>query len=229
MKKLLKWLFIIFIVIPLVFAVISAFFGKKDKAEVDVEQPKKIKVEASDIKSKIAKDAYVDINQKSYPKTYKKWGKKGIDKINSLGPKAAELVAKSRSCDRVEMVELSDAKSIPHKKIVFFVDCKNKERFYVSDADIELGYKVVSVRESFDNIDKSSYYEACLKGIKSQANYPSTVDTSIFNRSIRPSSTGGVLVYMEFSAKNGFGLEQKLIAECSWNNGKSDIKIYEKR
>lgn len=229
MKKILKWLFIIFIVLPFVLGAFSAIFVKKDEITANTDQLEKSKIEESNIKSKIAKDAYVEITQKSYPKTYRKWGKKGIDKINSLGPKAAELVANSKSCDQVEMVDLSDEKSVPNKKIVFFVDCKNKERFYVSDADIELGYKVVSVRESFDNINKSSYYEACLKGIKSKANYPSTVDTSIFNRSIRPSSTGGILVYMEFSAKNGFGLEQKLIAECSWDNGKSDIKIYEKR
>ena len=47
--------------------------------------------------------------QKDYPKLYQRWGKSGISKINELMPKAARLVARESSCDRLEVVEISDS------------------------------------------------------------------------------------------------------------------------
>lgn len=229
MKKLLKWIFIILFVFPAIFGfLVSLSKNTKEEKEVvnNTENKQKIEQSKDDFKSKIIENAYFAMTKKDNPKTYKAWGSEWIKKINDLGPLAGELVAKSRSCDKVVDIALSDTKSKPKKMIVFYVDCKNKERFYISEDDIKSQNKVFSVNESFKNIDSEKYYKACLSGIKSRANHPSTVETSIFGRTIGSTSTGGILVRMDFTAKNSFGLEEKFTAACSWNDDKSEINIY---
>ncbi|AXN95898.1 hypothetical protein [Pasteurella multocida] len=229
MKKLLKWIFIILFVFPAIFGfLVSLSKNTKEEKEVvnNTENKQKIEQSKDDFKSKIIENAYFAMTKKDNPKTYKAWGSEWIKKINDLGPLAGELVAKSRSCDKVVDIALSDTKSKPKKKIVFYVDCKNKERFYISEDDIKSQNKVFSVNESFKNIDSEKYYKACLSGIKSRANHPSTVETSIFGRAIGSTPTGGVLVRMDFTAKNSFGLEEKFTAACSWDDDKSEINIY---
>ena len=65
--------------------------------------------------------------------------------------------------------------------------------------------------------------------VKKRANFPATVDSSIFNKIVRPSVTGDIVVQLEFSAKNAFGVEGKYNAECSFyeHNRTADIKITE--
>lgn len=233
MKKVLKWLLIIFIGIPTVLGIIIGIFQaknqSKDNSIADVpKEVKKQEVNQSDIKRKIEDGAFIPMTKKTYPKAYKVWGQDGFDRINKLGPLVAERVAMSKQCDKVIDVSLSDTKSKPKSYIVFFVDCKNKERFFVSESDIELGYKAISINEEFKNkdINTNSYYNSCLNGIKSSVNFPSTVDSSIFDRRIGPSVTGGIIVMMKFSAKNAFGVEENFIAQCDYyDNGKSDIRI----
>lgn len=229
MKKLFKWLFIIFIVIPVVLAIIAPKDKKKSESETQtVEQKEIVQVKEKDIKSKIPDNVYWMMTKKDFPKAYKQWGQKGLDKINSLAPQVSELVAKSKKCDVLSEVALSDAKSKPKKNIVFFADCKNGERFYISEEDIVNQRSAVSLNEAFENLDKESYYRSCLNAVKARANHPSTVDSSIFGRNIKATPTGGVFVYMDFTAKNSFGLEEEFNAQCTWNEGKMSIEIYNK-
>lgn len=71
------------------------------------------------------------------PKLYASWGKDWINQINQMMPKAVDKIAQNPRCDEPDMIELSDNKSIVKKEAVFFVDCKNKERFYISQNDLD--------------------------------------------------------------------------------------------
>ncbi|GAB1668159.1 hypothetical protein Mh1961_13790 [Mannheimia haemolytica] len=232
MKKLLKWLLIVFVVIPVVLGTLVGIFQNKNQNTENVasNNQKEVKNEGltqANLEQKIEAGAFLPMTKKSYPKAYKLWGQDGFNRINKLGPLAAELVAKSKQCDKVIDVSLSDAKSNPKSYIVFFVDCKNKERFFVSESDIEFRHKAISLNEEFKNknINASNYYNSCLKGIKARANFPATVDSSVFDRQIGPSTTGGVIVMMKFSARNAFGVEENFIAQCDYYENKSDIRI----
>lgn len=76
------------------------------------------------------------LEQETTPIMFEVWGADGVDKINNLAPKAAELIATTRLCNKVDMVMLSEARSKPGKRIVFYVICANKERFFVDEFDI---------------------------------------------------------------------------------------------
>lgn len=71
------------------------------------------------------------------PKLYATWGKEWVDKINKMMPLAVDKVALNPNCDEPDMIELSDNKSVVKKEVVFFVDCKNKQRFYISQNDLD--------------------------------------------------------------------------------------------
>lgn len=60
-----------------------------------------------------------------------------MDKINKMMPLAVDKVALNPNCDEPDMIELSDNKSIVKREVVFFVDCKNKQRFYISQNDLD--------------------------------------------------------------------------------------------
>ena len=255
LKKTFKIIFIVFFLIPLAISTINVLFSEKPKEksseigqaknasetvsgnnEKSSSKPVKLtdvpeSIPIADTTSKIITKAqfeqiYWKLTKKDFPKAYNAWGKSGLDKINSLAFGAAELASMSGKCDKVTDVALSDKKSTPKKKIVFYVDCKNKERFYVSESDIKNKVLPHPISEGFERIDQSSYYSACVKMIKQQANIPSTVDTSIFGRKIWQSPTGDIIVAQSFTAKNAFGVEAKLNAECSFGN-KNTITITE--
>ena len=116
----------------------------------------------------IAPGAVAPMTRDDYPKTFAKWGAAGVKKINELAPRAAAFAARSSECDRVEIVELSDARSIPGKSIVFFADCRNGKRFYVSDTDIAAGNEVVSQTAKMANMDDGEAILACEIAVKAQ-------------------------------------------------------------
>ena len=65
---------------------------------------------------KIASHAVIPITQKGYPKLYASWGAAGVKRINELMPLAAEKAAASPECDKVDLVEISQTRSIPANK-----------------------------------------------------------------------------------------------------------------
>lgn len=69
------------------------------------------------------------ITQKGFPKTYDRWGKEWIDKINLDLPKAVNFVAQKQNCDEPIDADLSDNKSIPKKKLFFGLIVKTANAF----------------------------------------------------------------------------------------------------
>lgn len=137
--QFLKWL----LALLLGMAVIGGLLDScehKDDVKTQLLQPAK-PIEQPEIKdySHVA----VPYDKKHYPKLYTQWGDKGLKHVNDLMPKVINKVAKSPKCDEPEIIEVSD-KSTPKVEAIFFVDCKNHERFYVSEKQLNNNEPLVS-------------------------------------------------------------------------------------
>lgn len=155
---------------------------------------------------KISSNAVIPITQKNYPKLYSAWGESGIKKINSLMLPAAEKVAASSECDKVELVEISKSRSTPGGKIVFFVDCTNEKRFYIEDSDLESTTAVQSQTTKMSGLTDSQAIQSCEKAIKNQLHNPLTFSRKFGTTSVyRAPTTGNVVVQFIFEAKNNLG------------------------
>lgn len=72
-----------------------------------------------------------------YPNIYKTWGKERVDWLNSLQRPLAHYTLTKYSCDVITSMALSTSRSTPPNFAMFFVDCKNGNRYYVSSYDLE--------------------------------------------------------------------------------------------
>ncbi|MDU9415572.1 hypothetical protein [Pseudomonas sp. zfem005] len=84
----------------------------------------------------IDEDALSNYSRANYPRTYDAWGEDGVDRIKERERAAANHVARSGQCDRVTYVGLSEKESSPPNEIVVYVDCENKNRFYVGSYEL---------------------------------------------------------------------------------------------
>lgn len=155
---------------------------------------------------KISEHAVYPITKKGYPKLYAEWGAAKIKEVNSLMPIAAEKVASSAECNKVDLVELSGQRSSPRGDIVFFVDCENGKRFYVSKAELKSASALQSQDKKMSRISNQQVTEACEKAIKTQLTNPMTFDKKFGTNSVyRAPTTGNIAVEFTFEAKNNLG------------------------
>lgn len=169
---------------------------------------------------KIADDAVMPITENSYPKTYTTWRAEGIARINALMQPAAELVAASPGCDKLEILGLSD-RSSPPNNIVFYADCSNGNRFYITEDDVINSRKVASQNDKSKWLDDQQLVEISHEAIKGRLKVPCSFLRSDVYRAV----VGRTVVTVEFSvagdaepniAKCYFdGLSLKEI-ECNW-------------
>ncbi|MGM0422337.1 MAG: hypothetical protein ACQEQL_04465 [Pseudomonadota bacterium] len=165
--------------------------------------------------AKISEWAISPIDAKNYPRIYNAWGAAKVKELNKLQQKAAEKAAKSPECDTVDIVALSETRSIPKQKAVFFVDCANGKRFYISDADLKESGGVVSQEKKMAAYTDAQAIEACKDNVRSQLNYPSTFNLGAFSTSVyRAPTNGNIVVNFDFEAKNGLGAELPHKARC---------------
>lgn len=146
------------------------------------------------------------------PKLYSAWGADWINKINKMMPKVVDKVAKNPRCDEPEVVELSDNRSIVKKEAVFFVDCKNKERFYVSQKELTSNQNAKPESEKLG--EPHLYIQQCVDAIKAKTNYPSTFDEHRFSIRAYKGTSGNIVIDVPFTAKNGIGVEMESRARC---------------
>lgn len=170
--------------------------------------------------AKISPTAVSAITPSGSPKIRSAWGDAGIARLNRLQPLAARKVAESNKCDRVEVVGFSSDRSSPKEGPVFFVDCKNEDRFYVTQADIEGNRPVKSKKEIMQALSDVDVIMICESGIKVQLNYPLSFDRDIMNTSVTRAQkgSGNIAVNFTFSAKNGFGAELPQAARCVFDD-----------
>ncbi|EMT2644021.1 hypothetical protein JRZ23_001597 [Neisseria gonorrhoeae] len=166
-------------------------------------------------------------DKKAYPKLYKQWGEKAVNEMNGYLPRIAEHIAREDSCDAVETVDISDSRSNPKaKQMVFFVDCRNGKRFFVSTDDLNSGRK--STAEQDKKIDSSAVISQCDEAIKAQLNHPRTFDPHILDTATGVNQNGNVLVTRGFTAKNGLGMQIDYRAYCVITDNKVEVLIEQK-
>jgi len=164
---------------------------------------------------KIAPHAVIPITQKSYPKLYAAWGAAGVKRINDLMPKAAQKAAASPECDKVDLVELSQSRSTPGKKIVFFVDCVNTKRFYIEESELAGAAPPQSQAAKFSSVSDSQATLNCESAIKGQLANPFTFNRKMGTTSVyRAPTTGNVVIQFTFEAKNNVGALLPSKAKC---------------
>lgn len=91
--------------------------------------PAKSKLEQ--VSEKLDPDAVSLMTKADFSKTYAKLGKAQFDNANDLTHWAALAAAESDQCPKVDLVAVSDKAT--RKGIVWFADCSNGERFFVSE------------------------------------------------------------------------------------------------
>lgn len=183
----------------------------------EVDKPK---VDYSDVVYEITKDGY--------PKTYNTWGKEWIDDINKMMPSAVEVVASNPKCDAPEMIGLSEDRSTPKKEAVFFVDCANYERFYVSQNDLKDGAELQAESEVLTG-EPSQYIEPCKDMIKAKLTYPSSFKAVMGGTNAFKGTSGNIAVEIDFTAKNGLGNELPQSAKCLFTtSGTSEITLQDR-
>lgn len=166
-------------------------------------------------------------DKKTYPKLYKQWGEKAVKEMNGYLPRIAEHVARENSCDAVESVDISDARSNPKaKQMVFFADCRNGKRFFVSTDDLNSGRK--STAEQDKEIDNSAVISQCDAAIKAQLNHPGTFDPHLLDTATGVNPNGNILVTRGFTAKNGLGMQIDYRAYCVITGNKVEVSIEQK-
>lgn len=176
---------------------------------------------------KISEDAVYPITKKGYPKLYAEWGAAKIKEVNSLMPLAAKKIASSAECNKVDLVELSGQRSSPRGDIVFFVDCANGKRFYVSKAELKSASAPQSQEKKMSNISNQQATDACEKAIKVQLTNPMTFDKKFGTNSVyRAPTTGNIIVDFTFEVKNNLGGVLPHKAHCVFNDkGLQDATI----
>ncbi len=158
----------------------------------------------------IGESAVIPITEKSYPKTYAAWGEKGIERINALMQPAAELIASSPGCDRLELLELSNVRSSPPDNIVFFADCKNGTRFFITEGEILAKRQVVSQNDKSKWLEEEQLVEICQEAIKARLPGP----FSIASTSVYKAVAGRTVVTVEFKAMVNTGEGMAHAAKC---------------
>ncbi len=158
----------------------------------------------------IAEGAVIPITRKSYPNTYEAWGERGIVRINALLRPAAEIVASSPGCDRLEVLELSTQRSEPPDKIVFFADCANGKRFYITEGEILAKRQVISENDKSFWLEEQQLIEICRHAITGRLQKTCSFGETTVYRAI----AGRTVVTVEFRAENDLGRVSKGVAKC---------------
>lgn len=150
---------------------------------------------------KIGEYAIYPITQKGYPNIYAAWGDAGVKRINELMLPAAEKVAASSECSKVDLVEISQQRSTPGKEIVFLVDCAGGKRFYVSDSELKTQAPAVSLQTKMKSYTDAQFDSQCEVAVKSKLTNPMTYKREFGSSSVyRAPTTANVVVSFNFEA-----------------------------
>ncbi|ENW29368.1 hypothetical protein PFCIP103579_3122 [Prolinoborus fasciculus] len=194
----------------------------------EVESPKKSNTSEQSGPKKISQYAYNNYSIDQFPRLYAEWGEDWVKRISELEKQAVQKIANEpNTCDSIDMVALSDNRSTPKKEAVFFVDCVNGERFYVSQTDL-VGTKEIK-SQTQKAISQTDAFDRCRDMVKANAKYPTSVNFKLLDSSgFTAATTGNVVVMLGFEAKNSFGAELPAKARCVFTpEGKGEISIIE--
>lgn len=189
---------IIILLVVLFFILVIWLVESDNKSKTNqsstAETPSEIKPE------KDYSDIVTPFTKNSTPKIYNAWGGKWIDDINAMLPQAVNAVAQNPKCDEPIDIGLSMERSKPKEKAIFFVDCKNQERFYIEQSQLQDGKNLISESEQLQ--DAVKYIPDCEKAVKATLTYPETFDKkTLSTKADKANITGNVVITMPFTAK----------------------------
>lgn len=116
------------------------------RADVQIVDPEKAP-EPIRARVPIEDGALTTYTRSGYPRIYAAWGDQGVARIAERERAAAIHVANSGQCDRVVYVGLSERESVPPSEITVFVDCGNRNRFYVGTEELKRDPQLLNVRK----------------------------------------------------------------------------------
>lgn len=174
------------------------------------------------LQGKISKEAVSSMARADYGKTYARLGARQFDNANALMPWAAIAAAESDQCDRVELVAVSDKAT--RKELQWFVDCANKERFQIKQAQAEAArgkYDPAASPEAkqaaqqvgkaepksarWKDFNMATAMNSCTTLVRSAMLNQGSFDTAWSYDSEQNDDTGIVTIQQDFEAQNGFG------------------------
>ncbi len=96
-----------------------------------------------------------------------------MKRAEKLRKVAADKAALNSDCDSVEIVEVSDQRSVAPDQMVMFVDCTNTHRFYFTQAELADGAAaVVSETQKGKAITAAEAKRTCVAAFKAGGRYP---------------------------------------------------------
>lgn len=158
----------------------------------------------------IADGAVMPITREQWPKTFAAWGEQGIERINALMQPAAEIAASSPECDKLEILGLSDSRSSPPDIIVFYADCANGKRFYVTEGDVLAKREVVTQDEKATWLDDQQLIEISQEAVKARLNRPCSFLSAMVYRAV----VGRSVVTVNCCTANDAGAKMTFAAKC---------------
>ena len=158
-----------------------------------------------------------------WPSTFAKYGPR-MGEIEAYRRKAAELAASNRQCKKVTASNVSSYKGSLNN-LHFWVDCNDgMKRFNFTER--ELDANVAAVTQAEKAFSKAQAGKLCEKLITRSVNYPSTLGINNWDFGFKKfEPLGNVKVWMDFKAKNAFGLELKYTATCTFEPGNPNGEI----
>lgn len=193
-------------------------------------------------RAKIADHAVSEIDRSDYYiSVYRKLGPARAHDANTLAPWVALRVAFSSSCDRVDMVEIS--KDADWAELRWFVDCLNRQRFHVNEADAEAtrakfagmaNTGIVqllpddlpgSENAKVSGFDERTGLNLCEASVRNRLQRPDAYRHTGSARIMRHPQRGRVTISRDFTALNGLGQPIRSQWECLLEAG--DMRVIE--
>ena len=209
-----------------IIAIIAICMSEQEENKIDknsaISSKQNVKIEKQQTKqmhkAPIADGAIWELptqKGKGFDKTIAKYGIAGIKKINSLTPKVAEKISYNPACDKVVNVDVSDNRSTKNS-LVFYGDCENMQRFYMTEAEVLSPSPIESEKEKLSKLT-FEHGLICENAIKSQLNHPSTYK-KLFTKSGLQTKDMVNDIVVGFKAKNSLNLELEYTARCFVNS-----------
>ena len=203
-------------------SVVSACGDPSGSSSSTTEAPASSSPATSSHKAEISDYALTPYTADQYPKLFAAFGSR-INDVERLRRAAAEKAAASPTCDRVEIVELSNRSSL--SDLNYFVDCANTTRFRFSETELSSAGPAVSESQKAWGVTEAR--RACEDLIRQNATIPTSVKVHSFlgTKVYKAPATGNVVVTSDFDAKNAFGTEIGYRAKCYFQPGVATGKV----
>jgi len=192
-------------------------------------EPKEEIITLASLETKIGKGAVTVMHKSDYDKTYAKLGQEAFDRANALVKWAAITAVISDSCNRLEIIDISDQSTV--EQLQWFADCQNGERFQITqqqaeqtrdrfanaepDEAIAIDDKATKPNSAaLDNVNEAVVVGSCDNAVKAALKSRGSYDLAWSYQYREHPDKGRVSVTREFEAQNSFGANISSQYEC---------------